>query len=70
MVSCTFYNTEQDTAEFYADTADELNKLPNLTRNGRDELVNINTVHAGSTCLLPNGVVYILGGDNSWRILG
>jgi len=70
MVSCTLYDYEQDTAEFYADTAAELSNLPNLTQGGKAELINMNKVHAGSTCLLPNGEVYILAGDNTWKTLG
>ena len=70
MVSCTLYDTEQDTAEFYADTAAELSDLPNLTSSGKAELINMNKVHAGSTCLLPNGEVYILTGNNTWVTLG
>lgn len=70
MVSCTLYDTEQNTAEFYADTVAELSNLPNLTDGGKAELINMNTVHAGSTCLLPIGEVYILTGNNTWVKLG
>ena len=70
MVSCTLYDTEQDTAEFYADTVAELSNLPNLTRSGKAELTNMNKIHAGSTCLLPIGEVYILTGNNTWELLG
>ena len=70
MVSCTLYDKEQDTAEFYADTAAELTNLPNLREDGKAELQNMNRVSAGSTCLLPNGEVYILTGNNTWEQLG
>jgi hypothetical protein len=70
MVSCTLYDKEQDTAEFYADTKGELVNLPNLNESGKGELVNINSVHAGSTCLLPTGEVYVLTGSNTWEKLG
>lgn len=70
MVSCTLYDKEQDTGEFYADTVAELSNLPNLTDSGKAELMYVNKIHAGSTCLLPNGEVYILTGKNTWEILG
>lgn len=70
MVSCTLFDQEQNTGEFYADTAAELSNLPNLTSSGKAELKNVKAIHAGSTCLLPNGEVYILTGNNTWEILG
>lgn len=70
MVSCTLYDTEQDTAEFYADTVAELSDLPNLTDGGKKTLINMNKIHAGSICLLPTGDVYILTGNNTWKLLG
>jgi len=70
MVSCTMYDIEQDVAEFYADTADELGNLPNLEENGKAELANMNRVSAGSICLLPIGEAYILTGNNTWEPFG
>ena len=70
MVSCTLYDKEQDTAEFYSDTVAELANLPNLSQDGKAELKYMNKVGAGSTCLLPIGEVYILTGNNTWVKLG
>ena len=70
MVSCTMYDRTQDVGEFYADTAAELNKLPTLTRDGKDELKYMNKVSAGSICLLPAGEAYILTGNNTWEPFG
>lgn len=70
MVSCTLFDQEQNTGEFYADTVAELSNLPNLTSSGKAELINVQAIHAGSTCLLPNGEVYILTGNNTWDTLG
>lgn len=70
MVSCTNYIKGQDVGEFYADTEAELNNLPNLTDFGKKELANMNSVKAGSTCILPNGLVYILTGENKWQMIG
>ena len=69
MVSCTKYNIEQDYAEFYADTKAEMSNLPNLRENGKAELANMNSVSAGSVCLLPDSTVYVLKGDNTWKEL-
>jgi len=66
MVSCTKYNRDQDYAEFYADTKAELANLPNLTHSGKAELQYMNSVSAGSVCLLPDSTVYVLKGDNTW----
>lgn len=66
MVSCTKYNRDQDYAEFYADTKAELANLPNLTDDGKAELRYMNSVSAGSICLLPDATVYVLKGDNTW----
>ena len=66
MVSCTKYNIEQDYAEFYADTKAEMSNLPNLRESGKAELANMNSVSAGSVCLLPDSTVYVLKGDNTW----
>jgi len=70
MVSCTMYDKEQDTAEFYADTAAELSDLPNLEESGKKALINMNPVHAGSICILPSGDAYILTGGNTWEVFG
>lgn len=70
MVSCTNYDKEQDTAEFYADTASELVDLPNLRESGKKDLINMNPVHAGSICILPTGNGYILTGNNTWEPIG
>ena len=67
MVSCTMYDIKQDIAEFYADTAAELSKLPNLTDDGKAEVANMNKVSAGSICILPTGDAYILTGNNTWQ---
>lgn len=69
MVSCTKYDKEQDTAEFYADTKAELADLPNLYNAGKNALQNMNPVKAGSVCLLPDATVYVLKGDNTWKEL-
>ena len=69
MVSCTKYDIEQNYAEFYSDTTDEMVNLPDLTHSGKAQLQNINHICAGSACLISNGDVYILNGDNVWRIL-
>lgn len=69
MVSCTKYNRDQDYAEFYADTKAELANLPNLTDDGKKELAYMNSVSAGSVCLLPDSTVYVLKGDNTWKEL-
>lgn len=69
MVSCTKYDIEQNYAEFYVDTVDEMINLPDLTHSGKAQLQNINQVCAGSACLVGTGKVYILNGDNVWRIL-
>lgn len=69
MVSCTKYNIEQDYAEFYADTKAEMSNLPNLRENGKAGLANMNSVSAGSVCLLPDSTVYVLKGDNTWKEL-
>ena len=66
MVSCTKYNRDQDYAEFYADTKAELADLPNLTNDGKGALNYMNKVSAGSACLLKNGEVYVLTGNNAW----
>jgi len=70
MVSCTNYIKEQDVGEFYADTEAELENLPNLTDNGKAELKNMNSVKPGSTCMLPDGTIYILTGENQWQVFG
>ena len=70
MVSCTMYDREQDYAEFYADTASELNKLPNLRDNGKDELQYMNKVSAGSLCLTQVGEAFTLTGNNTWEPFG
>ena len=70
MVSCTHYEIEQDVGDFYADTVDELANLPNLRDNGKAELAYMNIVSAGSTCIMPDGMVYILTGNNTWELLG
>ena len=69
MVSCTKYVRDQDYAEFYADTKSELSKLPTLTKGGTDELEYMNSVTAGSCCILKNADVYILTGNNTWTKL-
>ena len=66
MVSCTKYNIDQDYAEFYVDTKAEMSNLPNLRESGKAELANMNSVSAGSVCLLPDSTVYVLKGDNTW----
>ena len=70
MVSCTHYEKGQDAGDFYADTVADLADLPNLTNNGKAELAYMNKVNAGSTCILPNGDVYVLTGDNTWTQMG
>ena len=69
MVSCIKYDIEQDYAEFYSDTLDEMSNLPDLTHSGKAQIQNINHVSAGSVCLLANGDVYILTGNNTWTKL-
>lgn len=69
MVSCTKYVKDQDYAEFYSDTLGEINKLPTLTQSGKDELAYMNSVSAGSCCILKNADVYILTGNNAWSKL-
>lgn len=70
MVSCTKYDRGQDYAEFYADTAAELDNLPTLDRDGKGELAYMNKVSAGSVCILKDATVYVLTGDNTWEELG
>lgn len=69
MIGCLNYDTMLDVGLFYTDTKAELKKLPNLTSNGADELMNMNKVNCGSNCICyEDGEVYFLTGRNKWEI--
>ena len=69
MVSCLKYDPMLDSGYFYSDTIAELAHLPNMVENGKFELSNMNSVTAGSRCIVQeNKKVYILTGNNEWDI--
>ena len=69
MVGCIEYDERLDISSFYADTIADLDKLPTLTENGKEEIKNINTCKVGSSCLCrEDGELYFLTGDNTWEI--
>lgn len=57
-------------AEFTVDTVDDISKLPTLTTGGTDELHYVEAVKQGSTAfVIANSAVYILSGDNIWKMI-
>ena len=52
MVSCTKYDIEQNYAEFYSDTTDEMVNLPDLTHSGKAQLQNILQTVSGQNSMM------------------
>jgi len=71
MIGCLDYNSKLDIGTFYVDTEAELTKLPNLTKKGEAELLNMNEVALGSQAICQeNGEVYFLTKNNEYEIPG
>ena len=69
MVGCIDYNHMLDVSTFYIDEVADLDKLPTLTKNGKEELKNVNTCKVGSSCICKeNGELYFLTGNDTWEI--
>ena len=70
MVGCIDYSQALDVGTFYSDTIAELQNLPTLDANGKENLFNMNSVKAGSQCIChEDGEVYFLTGQNKWEKL-
>lgn len=63
LLSCN-YNTWF--CHFYADSADELDKLPTHNTEGKDDLKSVKSCAYGSRATCANGKIYVLSGDNEW----
>lgn len=69
MVSMKEYNVSTSTGDFYIDTISELSLLPNLTKTaGTVQGVSLTNVGSTAFCYEDKNV-YILCGDNSWKII-
>ena len=69
MAGCIEYNAMLDVSTFYIDEVADLEKLPTMTKDGKEELKNVNTCKVGSSCICKaNGELYFLTGNDTWEI--
>lgn len=66
MVSLLSCNYQTHFCHFYADSTDELDKLPTHNTEGKDDLKAVKSCAYGSRATCANGKTYILSGDNEW----
>lgn len=71
MINVKNYNAARNVANFIVDSVDEIALLPDLTKGGSLNLMDMGPVAMGSTVMIPTtGAVYMLNGSNVYTQIG